>query len=760
MLKEEVLKVEPLKRAEFFRKEVKTRIFKTAIEIYDIAKARKIKHKYKIRMPRVEYIMDDPVLSINYAFYKAMLKEVNKENLIDKYQIDERIYNIDEMSEMSEYVFKQGHKDYEYLVGTATLFGWKEFKDYDAVREKLKNWLNNDKHPNYKGSAEKFYEIFRQKVAEIFRWRKGKLKSQISIDDFVKNIVNTSTSGSAYDPGGKRAEVIYNNEKEKMPNTKFGKSIALSEAERKERILRKEKQISSVSIKTEFYPKVRLIVSSGYNTFMKMKYVDTWMSKWMHGYERTTLSMKKTQLLKFWKTFARREGVNIPIDQSAFDHNVDKRMVLIMIDEIKNLIIERGINCEEEIRVTELLQYALDGGSVTYKDPTGKVMKMEYQSGIQSGWYWTAFLDTLANEAEYRTALHMVREYGIEVNELLFNAQGDDIALRVKTYLQASAIVCALRSMGFTIHPKKTFFSKNHNEYLRRYSKDNEINGYPARMVNNILWLYPGDVASNKLMEKLNGTTGIWRKFYERMKGKKQNMISKIRKDLKGQKVTEEIIHAYLSTDKVLGGAELEDGKQYLINTTKEKLIGKVEIDDIGYKEFHLRFGQDQSREMETWMLSALKFPDYIHHKKTHNEVKTEIKETGKIKALPYNLIKSETKPTTLRDEVWPVNVIFGQSKELLTRVFPNIDSFVEMGNAPKQWIYSYLAGHVKSITPYIHGMSEEFAGLVYHEYEAAIIQAMYKKKNTHNKWLRLNQWAQQNFSHYIHSQEDFPKMY
>lgn len=740
---------------------MKVRIYKRAKEIYEIAKTRKIKHKYKIKSEQIEYINDDPVLSVNYHFYKQMLAESGKLYLVEKYELDDRIYAQEELSELSDAVFKIGSIDYEYLVGIHTLYGWKPMNDPAIIREKLQKWLNNDFHPTWMGDKEMFYVKFRQKVRDIFRWREGKLKATITLDEFVENIANTSTSGSAYDPGGPRAEVIYNGREEKMPNTKFGKSISLSAEQRKERILRKEKQKSSVAVKVEFFPKVRLIVSSGYNTFMKMKFVDSWLKEWMHGYSRTTLTMTKKQLLEFWIEFAKTLGINIPIDQSAFDHHVDKRMVMIMIEEITELLKERGIDVDEHITVNELIRFALDGGEVKYTDENGVTTKLEYASGIQSGWFWTAFFDTIANEAEYRVAVEFLKiVFSIEIIEWLFNAQGDDLALRMKMLLHAVAIVCALRSFGFEIHPKKTFYSEHHNEYLRRYAKEGEINGYPVRMINNVLWIYPGDVVSYKILEKLASTTAVWVKLFERLKIPKERAIRYIISDLKGQKVSREVIDAYLSTDKVLGGAQMMKGKQYLIGVTKETLLGKVDINDVGYKEFHLRFGKFQSREMESWMLTALKFPSSINGRPTRKDQVLELKETKKIEPLRYNILKTYSKPTTPRDEKWPVNVIFGESKELLGTVYPQIDSFIAMGHAPASWIYSYLSGHLKIQTPHIQGMSEEFAGLVYHEYQASIIQAMYSKKNVPEKWLRINQYAEETFSDYIHTLRRLPKMY
>lgn len=734
-------------------------------DIYKIAKELGAKSRYRVREDII-LIANDPILSVNWHFYKKILKQAGKGRLIDRYRLEDRIHDIENLSELSECLFKNGVEDYQYIVGIQTLYGWRKYDNYDAVRQKIKDWLCNDFKPNYKGSYQMFLDKFRANVKDILRWQTKKIPMEQTAEEFVSNISNTSTAGSAYDPGGKRMTVEMFNETIPVANNKFAKSCALSVKEKLKRLFKKEGHKSNVSIKTEFYPKVRLIVSSDFNTFLKMKFVDSWLSTWMHGNPISTLYQTKRQTLNMWRKFAdNSQGEwNIPIDQSAFDHKVTKEMVLIMCEEQTELIRDNATNNDELLRVSGAIYESLLDGKITYKDPTGKVRKYKYESGIESGWYWTAHFDTLANVAEFKTACELCAEYGIDVETTLFNAQGDDDLVRVKTLAQAASIAAAYRAMGFDVHPRKTFFSQKHNEYLRKFSKDNEINGYPARMVNNILWVYPGEMKNYMETEKLHNTTSVWIKFGERLHMQGEIIRRYIVEDLSHQRISAEVISGYLTTDRVLGGAQLikNEGVQTLINMTKSRLLGKVSIDDAGYSDFISKFGKYQTREMKQWVLSVVGFPKTYKKVELQTQQEILITKTKKIEPLHFNIVASMHKPTTKRNEGWPDSVILGQSRELMHEVFPFLDSFVSRGHAPKSWIYSYLTGRLKITTPLVKNCSEEFSSLIFEDYKASIINAMYlKRTSSDDKWLRLQQYACNSFSNEIHSRiKNLPMMY
>ena len=737
-------------------------VYKTSNELYELAKEQKQKHQHKLHKNKIEFINEDPVLSLNWSFYREELVAIGKERLIKKYKLDDMMYDFDTLKELIVSVFSSGSEDYEYIMGLDTLWGWKELASPQDIKEKIYNWVNNSFKPVIDGDEEKFLTQFRIKVASILSWKSGMLEQETSIDDFVTNIASTGTSGSAFDSDKNKVELKYKGEGVKFTNNKYAKSAYLSAQNKKDRLKRKVRQKANVSQKIEFWPKVRIIVSSDFDTTMKMRFIDTWLQSWMKGNANSTLWQTKQQSFDMWLAIAKNEsGYNIPIDQSAFDHHVTKRMVMVMLEEIRELIETRAINNDELLEVMDSIIYALDGGKVYYKDPkTGDTVNWTYESGILSGWQWTAFLDTLANIAENLMAQDQVRSLGVDVQVLQFNAQGDDDLLRVNSPAVAFGILTAMRRFGFEIHKYKSFISKKHNEYLRRYAKDKEVNGYPARMVNNLLWLYPGDRYQKSVLSRLSGAKDKWVKFYERMKNSSR-LVSTLKREYSAMKIDPKIYIKYLGTKRTYGGAGLIKGDEdYIIEEynpeAKEEDGGFSLSRDLGYQDFQLRFGRDQTREMEQWMIKSMD-----PQKHTDDELIVVAKPQPELQPLTYLIMPSVKKPSTKLVETLAPNVVFGKSREFMQYAFPNIDTFTQLGRAPKSWIYDYLTNRLKPVTPKISNMSDEFSSMLYDLYEGSIIAAMYFKKTVKDKWVRLNLYAEEHFPIYISQRrETYPKMY
>lgn len=732
----------------YFDNEVRVRIYKTDKEIYSIAKERKLKHKFKFTGSEIEYINDNPVLSMNWAFYSRILKESGKDHIIQMYNIDKRIYSQEEVSDLIKGAFRAGIPDYMYIMGIDTFWGWVPNNDPEPIIQKIKDWVNNNDEPNFNGDTELFYAKFRTNVRRILRWKTGKQEMNISAEDFVSNIVSTGTSGSAYDPGGPKITVDVDGRQVHSPNNKFAKSAALSTGEKMSRLFALNKQKANASVKVEFYPKVRMIISADYDTTLKMRFVDQWLTQWLDGLDISTLFMKRKQLLTLWKNFLNIKGVNIPIDQEKFDHRVTKRMVLVCNEEVKSLISDHAINNTELLAVMDAIIYALDGGNIYFRDRTNVVHTFEYKSGVLSGWQWTAFMDSLCNAAELLTAFDLIAEKGIRLNILQLNVQGDDVALKTTTYLMGFAVITAMRSMGFLIHPKKSFISEHHNEYLRKYAYNGEVNGYPARMINNILWLYPGDQYINNQLSRLTTMRDNWIKLHDRMHGATAYIKSCLLKDVKGAKIPDALALPYLATCRSLGGGAVTGrGTNHLISQGQSLRPAVVVHNDPGYTDFRLRFGKLQSREMEQWFVGSLGLPQVVQ---AEQEGATVQRLHGEMKPLQYQFIPSVEAPQCTRNPKFPANVIFGNSHEFMIEAFPRIDSFTDAASAPKSWIYDYVAGRVKIPAPPIEGMSDEFAALVFAEYAASLVNAMYYKRATTDKWIKLLMYTEFNFSlHY-----------
>ena len=252
------------------------------------------------------------------------------------------------------------------------------------------------------------------------------------------------------------------------------------------------------------YPKRRLIVSADYDLTLKMRFVDTWLSPWLHGNENSLLWKTAEQKEQFWMDFMDYEKNywNIPLDQSAFDHHVSKEMVMIVLDEIKKLIKDKMSGqqdiVEQYLLVMDSIVFGLEEGYIVYElkeDDVGfvvgerKYVKIPYNNGVLSGWQWTSKINTICNVAEGNLAREQIELAGIRTKLHNFDATGDDQNTSWDYLVDGMLYWLFLTSNGFVIHPMKNFFSQKHNEYLRLYSTVDGVNGYPARLINKILWI-------------------------------------------------------------------------------------------------------------------------------------------------------------------------------------------------------------------------------------------------------------------------------
>lgn len=769
-----VLKPKLPKVGKYFRTEVKgKRIYMSSNEMYSKLKVDEdqkwIKHQYKVHATHVELINNSYQLSLSWHFYKNELIKKGKASIIDKYNLDEAIYSQDELKELSNYCFYHGMEDYEYIVGIDTLYGWRKDADDEMIVDKIKAWVNNDFKPNYKGSETEFNLRFRKHIRSTLRWKERKQRMVTTARDFCTNIVSQGTTGSAYDPITPKENIkIVDPEtgiRVKFKKTKYTKSASLSVTTKMKRLFKKRKQSARVSHKVEFAPKVRIIVSSDYNTTLKMRFIDEWLTPWLSGLEKSTLFQTTSQTLQMWRKFTDNNLnlYNVPIDQSAFDHHVTKEMVLIMLEEIRSLISDFAIDNQELLDVMDTIIYALDGGEIVYEpEGKGKVRHVfAYESGILSGWQWTALLDTLANIAEYMTMVDLIQSEKIEMVTKQFNAQGDDGLVRLTKPISCLALITAYNQCGFEVHPRKTFISKHHNEYLRKYSSNNKLNGYPSRMVTKLLWLYPGDMLPISEIEKLTTTLSKWKMFNERMHGDSQSLLKYLRVEYNGLKIPVAVYEKYLRTSQTRGGAGLLNTNttdEIVVTDNNKKKELKIE-NDVGFNEFRLRFGKFQDREMKSWFSSIIQITDHRYLDNVRSTV--EIKDTVEIDPYTFQFVRTTDKPKTTRSELFPPNVIFGQSKELMLEVFPNIEVFTKLSRAPKSWIYDYLSGKLDFVTPRLTGFSDEFSSLIYNDYRASLINAMYYKKVVPDKWKRLNLFSERFFNQYYHSTfHNLPEMY
>lgn len=719
---------------------------------------------------KIELIGDNTVLSLNWAFYKKVLNKSGNGRDIVKYQLRKRMFDQNSLKELSTYMLVHGpkaDKHFYLYVGIEQLYGFNTESVTIDQSEKIKAWVNNKFYPTFNGSSSVYLDKFREKVRKTLNWKEEFLEAPYTIEEYANNIPLTSTSGSAFDPKGPREEIIIGDESYIPYNSKFAKSAVLSLENKLDRLTSNLQQRARVSVKVEVTPKSRIIVSSDYNMFLKQKFVGTWLEKWMKGNDQSTLWSTDKQKLDMWRKFGAMGLWNVPIDQSAFDHHVSKAMVQIMNEEIIYLINKRCIGATKEqlIQVMHTIIFGMNDCSISYVLPQDNdtIACFSYESGILSGWYWTAFYDTLANIAEKEVALDQLRTKNHAPNLLMFNAQGDDQLTKFKNLCMSMLYWLELSVSGFEIHPMKNFFSKNHNEYLRKYSTVDGVNAYPARLVNKIMWLYPGKQDSFSPVEKMNNIYSRWSKMRERLRTDWKKLKDLMYSDFRGAKISKLDYESYLGAKNYNGGKSFIEIKENnkIIETLPGSFKYHIEIKGEGYRQFKKTFGLGQEREMDKWMIQALSIPDVIKHKEIKTRDTMGFSQGELVDEIPFVIFKTNDKPPTPRlVKGWAIQDVFQTSDEVMRRAFSGVDTFVQNTNAPKSWLYDYYTGKLVVPLPVSDLINAEGSALLFEEYRNSLYLAMLKKGRRKERWKGLISYLQNEMIGIYHRDKENPMMF
>jgi len=241
--------------------------------------------------------------------------------------------------------------------------------------------------------------------------------------------------------------------------------------------------------------KVRAVVNSDLETFLRMAYVHTWLDVAMKRHPKTSLFYTVEQMVEMWEEIGRDcddpDKIKIPIDQSHFDWQQNLKMIVAWCDITKEFIIENAIGNARK----DLIEM-MDKIKTNLTNPRNRVlvdkMLMEIWSGLLSGWRSTAYMGTSMNYAEFFCALRLLWDQGLRRKFVLrIIAQGDDDEVVTDSAGSAAAVVEAYSTMNFEVNPSKFFVDNNRDEYLRQVGLKDRVNGYLVRAVNSLLWRNP-----------------------------------------------------------------------------------------------------------------------------------------------------------------------------------------------------------------------------------------------------------------------------
>lgn len=592
--------------------------------------------RFHVKDILVVNIPDEPQKTIAYGLYREALRMAGHNELIEKYQLDQRVQDWSILRNLSEYMKKKGptvEVKWRYLVDLHRLNDYIKPPELSEFAEDIRDWVQRKPIHTWNGDEELWYAKFRESMRKVL-FRSGKKPDKIvTVDEFVKNGDLWATAGSGFEPEAEKLTVLDKNRNEfvEVKKNKWSVRWGLSNYKVKRLLFKKRRQMCKGVPKSE-PAKVRAVISSDLGLYLKMTYVSTFLEQILKGRKDSTLWMTADDRNELWQRMAPDGTWRMPLDQSEFDKNQTKRQVMITLDVIKELITTMGAP-DDMLEIMDLIIYALDGGYVLVDG-----QRIDITNGVLSGWRWTALIDTLINLTELDMAVQWVETNShIRVDLRDFNAQGDDDWLKIGSYRSAIALWLAYESFGLFVNPGKFFLDTWRDEYLRRVMDNNKVTGYPARSVASIVFRDPTSPKEPVGEARIRSSFGKWKLFCERFDVDFRHswFFRKFLQDavqgVRGIKKIE--VERWVDLSAIYGGLGL-DNRGYsdcLIPPHSELDVHNLEIKGEGYnewKDFAAQFGVDEETA-NRFAVSTLdvdgkfRIPRWIKYLYTYDDLQT-----------------------------------------------------------------------------------------------------------------------------------------
>lgn len=410
---------------------------------------------------------------------------------------------------LSDTMKKQGDlisSYWRYAVNLETLGGYRPSLPMNTFIPELRKWLSGDVAHEYPfkrfGDGEQtFLHYFRQGI-ESFLNKAPSVESAnlhaLSLSEYVADPSNWASSGSTQVKKVIRIEL--DGKLHKLERNKTTTGLLLEPSEVLGMILSKKHDQVLRPIEKLESGKVRAVVNADDTIYLKMAYVSNWLERALAGHPQSTLFMRPEQRMQMWQSLAqetRTSSTKIPLDQSHFDWQPNKRMLAVVLACIRDFVEKHcTVDAPTMVNVIDSIFYTLvtSRGTVEITEVgtrLNEIRSIRVEKGVASGWRWTALIDTLCNVGELFAAAQLAAEWGFPDAVTSFIAQGDDDQVRSPSFSHATALASAYASMNFEINPGKFFIDTRRDEFLRLVPLPDRIVGYPARAINNILWRNP-----------------------------------------------------------------------------------------------------------------------------------------------------------------------------------------------------------------------------------------------------------------------------
>jgi hypothetical protein len=460
---------------------------------------------------------------------------------------------------------------WKWLINWETLGGYRSTVEISVFEDELREWAEGDViHKSYAADGllteETFLDDLTEGMWEFLRDLPNVVRANsraLTLHDWVRQPGAWARAGST-----QRTESVLYTDREgkirKARKTKWRAALAMDPS-MVERVILEHRPTRlvqrNVAIQKREPGKVRAVVNAGDDDYWRMSYISHWLEYALQGSVRSTLYMRKEQLVEMWKRLARACDdpalVKIPLDQSHFDWQQNKRMIARFLSVVRRTI---ETYCTPRVKADMLealwrVEQSLVVQTGFIEVGSGSDMvRIPINKGVMSGWRWTALMDTVFNWGELFAARQLVKRMGFSEVVVNATAQGDDDQVACNTYSGASALVIAYNIMNFEVNPGKFFVSTQRDEYLRQVMQPHIVSGYGVRGVNAILWRNPISRDPPAGLLRLGEQLKQWNLLLGRG-GERRTIIPLMLRDLsQGNGLSTQEVVSVLSTPAAAGG--------------------------------------------------------------------------------------------------------------------------------------------------------------------------------------------------------------
>jgi hypothetical protein len=384
----------------------------------------------------------------------------------------------------------------KYFVGLERLGGYQSLvaRDVSDIKKDISMWVEEDidqSSPIAEGNVA-VYEKFAEEAEEYLLMGSAPIEEYTSARDWVRNPAHWANSGSAFtdkvhlkDKDGIKVNGAHSSKW--VRGSKWLAGLALPPIDVYWELFDTEHDVSNVAEKIETN-KIRGVINSAYSTYLQMSYIDGWLSPQLRQHPYNILHTTSEDAVGRWITlmFLPLLQSYLSLDLSKFDHQVPRALIRACLLAIQRLIIRRRGN-RDLLRVIGCLREKFSKPGLALYSSEGEVTQFKVQHGLLSGWRWTSLFGTIITGV---LILSIKKSLAVHLPDAVvsFLTSGDDILVRCRSEMIATAVLKEVERRGWKVKHKQTSNSVVHGEFLRKRVSFGKVEGYPARTLHGILW--------------------------------------------------------------------------------------------------------------------------------------------------------------------------------------------------------------------------------------------------------------------------------